>query len=456
MASHFIAQITEEGGPNPRIELDRASECSAAWIPTAKGAVGWQPSENARCLVFCKTRTGAIEAIDARVLDVSSEMPADPVVADFYADHQFPVWWRVSDVRRQSYRSIDEIPGVSASSGKSARETFSGSQTFAFWSFPEDVTRERPVKETPSGEPPTVGDEATDFTVSEWPRTKSTPGTDQILHGVDFSGGAEVPGQGNSKIWIATWDLGGNRVTLESGEDGDFRRADLPAKVIADKGWWVFDFPFGIAQATAESLGIEDWVGWLNWCNGDERPAGYATLRRDAARTAVEEAGINWSIRRSVDDEWETTWFPLFEQLYRQTIYGASEVLRPLSCEPSLSEIVILPWGQVAKSKTVVLEGFPGVTIRDQLGLPATGYKGLGDDRRNRREEILRALVDWEIPIAPEDFERAVADTEGDAVDALVLLVACQLSHCLERSAWQTVRQRLNDGDRLVEGWFFY
>jgi len=374
-------------------------------------------------------------------------MPSDPVVLDFYSEHEFPVWWKITDVQRVIFDSIDEIPGASMS-GKTARETFGGNQTFAFWSF-GDAT------------PESSGDRQPHQRLDETSKKRSTstaplaaPSEAQLLHGVDFSGGVERAGQGNSKIWIATWNLVSRCVTLESGADGGFRRADLPAKVIANKGWWVFDFPFGIARATAESLQIGDWHAWLNWCYGEDRPQGYATLRRDAARIAVEQAGVQWSIRRVVDEDRGTTWFPLFEQLYRQTIYGATDVLHPLVTEHS-SEVEVLPFGQPSESKSVVVEGFPGVTIRDRLGLPATGYKGHGNDRRNRRQQILTALVcDWEVPITQQDVDRAVADTEGDAVDALVLLVACRVSHALARASWRTKRDQLEEQGRVLEGWF--
>jgi len=465
MANHFVAQFTERGGPSPQLELDRilsqteptdaSSQQDTAWIPTMKGAKGWRPSEDAQCLVFYRTQSERIDAIRARVLAVSETIPPDPVIQDFYSEHEFPVWWKVIDVRRVSFASIDEIPGESTN-GKPASKTFAGNQTFSFWLFggKTDVASSRKREKQNSGQPCRVRKEAPALPRLQHPVHTLSSDDVPLFHGVDFSGGAERAGQGNGKIWIATWDAGDNHVTLESGAEGGFQRSGLPGKIVADKGWWVFDFPFGIARDTAGALQVEDWPAWLDWCFGQDRPEGYATIRRDAAKLAVQGANIQWSIRRQIDDSLGTTWFPLFEQLYRQTIYGATEVLHPLATEYA-DTIEILPWGKPSDTTAVVVEGFPGITIRQRLGLPATGYKGKGEDRLNRRKDILRALTDtWQVPVTENDVARAVNDTEGDAVDALVLLVACQVSHALDRASWKNNRERIAREGRSVEGWF--
>jgi len=472
MPNHFIAQFTVGGGPDPQLELDRilsqaeptdtAPHQDTAWFPTKVGAKGWVKSKDSQCLVFCKARTGGVDAIHAQVIDVSETMPNDPVVRDFYSEHDFPVWWKVTDVQRTSFDSVDEIPGVSMT-GKSAIDAFSGNATFAFWSFGDvsiDASGEKKESRRPSSDirvQPSPNALARNRPSPSRPSPSVRPDTPTgplLFHGVDFSGGVETARQGNGKIWIATWDVDRDEVTLESGAEGCFRRADLPSKVVANKGWWVFDFPFGIARDTASALHLEDWDAWLAWCYGVDRPEGYATLRRDSAKTAVEEAGFRWAIRRTIDEDLGTTWFPMFEQLYRQTIYGASEVLFPMRTQ-HVDSVAILPWGQPTESKAVVLEGFPGITIRERLGLPATGYKGKGNDRRIRRKEIMSALTrDWKLPVRDEDIALAINDTEGDAVDALVLVIACQISYALDRTSWQASRDRLKNQGRIVEGWF--
>jgi hypothetical protein len=275
------------------------------------------------------------------------------------------------------------------------------------------------------------------------------PRTDTF--GVDFSGGNELEGRGNGKIWIASWDVDRGDIALRCGTDEPYiRRAGLPDLVRQRPGWWVFDFPFGIARETAIALGIdgEGWNGWLDWCaEGID-----ATERRDTARAAVERSQCAWSARRRIDEENRTTWFPLFEQLYRQTIYGARDVLKELA---AASDVVILPWQDPNPETTssVVVEGFPGVTIRTVLGLQGIGYKGGRAQHRGKRERIVRALADiLPVPLPEPVAQRAINDPEGDALDALVLLLAGWVSQ--QYPEWKGRREELIAEQRLVEGWF--
>ncbi len=212
------------------------------------------------------------------------------------------------------------------------------------------------------------------------------------LGGIDFSGGQEDARRGNKKICVAQW-LPNNGVSLRCGRDwnalGPQRRRDLPA-VIKLGGWWSLDFPFGVAQPTARILGVSTWPDWLSHCDQNLD----ATAIRNDAKALTERSGVSWAMRRQVDERQKTTWFPLFEQLYRQTIYGAREVLLPLYAD----DVCILPWKASAlPASVVVVEGFPGATIRDVLKLPES-YKGRGAGGRKRGEllfprcEPLRSL----------------------------------------------------------------
>ena len=173
------------------------------------------------------------------------------------------------------------------------------------------------------------------------------------------------------------------------------------------------------------------------------------------ARQSTNAADVPWSNRRHIDIEHGTTWFPLFEQLYRQTIYGAGQVLLPLS-QVDRTEVSVLPWHELRGAPAVVVEGFPGMTIRRRLGLPGSGYKGRRNEHKLGRQAILDALMrePYRLPIPANVRQRAIADTEGDAVDALVLLVAAWVSQSLDGDSWRECREDLDDDDRLVEGWF--
>jgi hypothetical protein len=134
-------------------------------------------------------------------------------------------------------------------------------------------------------------------------------------------------------------------------------------------GWWSLDFPFGLAKETARALKLDTWPEWLKWCSNEVN----ATALRDQARESTSRDGVAWSQRRQVDERNHTTWFPLFEQLYRQTIYGARDVLHPLHEEG----LCILPWEWKALGQpVVVVEGFPGAIIRVHLLKRRVAYKG--------------------------------------------------------------------------------
>jgi hypothetical protein len=149
----------------------------------------------------------------------------------------------------------------------------------------------------------------------------------------------------------------------------------------------------------------------------------------------------------------KTTWFPLFEQLYRQTIYGPSEVLLPLYDEG----VCILPWGWAALTNSaVVVEGFPGATVRDQLLKRRVSYKGSTSAHGLARQAIVRALKSspFAIPIPDDVAGRAVEDRNGDALDALVLLVSSWISHRLPPHEWGRQLSLLDFAEAAVEGWF--
>ena len=268
------------------------------------------------------------------------------------------------------------------------------------------------------------------------------------LHGVDFSGARETGGR-NGKIWIASWYPGRDFVELKSGgDDPGFDRRELADKVIEGGGIWVIDFPFGPPAVIAEAAGWTTWRDYLAWCGSDPDP----TALRNELREVLRRAGVPWSAKREVDCRLGTTWFPFFEQLYRQTITGARDVLRPLH-QASRERIRILPFCNHAAANdelTVVIEGFPGATLK-RCGFAATGYKHTGREAEDQRRRIVDCLRERGVPVSDADVSRAVDDVEGDAVDALVLLHAARKASQRPAAEWS---------DKVgthasIEGWFF-
>jgi hypothetical protein len=269
---------------------------------------------------------------------------------------------------------------------------------------------------------------------------------------VDFSGGEEDQRYGNRKIWVASW-VPGQDVTLQCGlalnAADKICRRDLPALIGREQGWWSLDFPFGIPKQAARALGLSSWAKWLEWCDG----ACDATMLRDKARELTGRAGVEWGERRWVDERNQTTWFPLFEQLYRQTIYGAREVLLPLYCQGTC----ILPWGWCApKNSGVVVEGFPGATISAHLLNGRVSYKGRTGAHRTARLSIIDTLksAPYALPIPDLVAAQAIEDHDGDALDALVLVLGSWISQRLSPGAWKEQFAELDAGEATVEGWF--
>jgi len=285
---------------------------------------------------------------------------------------------------------------------------------------------------------------------SRVPVTPTTAALDEDpalpLHGVDFSGARGAGGR-NAKIWIASWFPQRDSVELQSGRDGrGFDRAGLARKIIEGGGVWVIDFPFGPPAALASGVGWSTWEEYLCWCASKSDP----TELRDELRETLR--GGLWSAKREIDRQLKTTWFPFFEQLYRQTITGARDLLGPLE-RAGRDKACILPFHERAEAErglSVVIEGFPGWTLRRHC-LPSSGYKRQGIDAEEKRRCILNFLIECGVPISDADRSRAIADTNGDAVDALVLLLAARDASTRPAADW---RGKVGSNAR-IEGWFF-
>ncbi len=268
------------------------------------------------------------------------------------------------------------------------------------------------------------------------------------FHGVDFSGARETGGR-NKKIWIASWRPDRDFVELSSGgDDPGLDRAGLAGKIIEGSGTWVLDFPFGPPAAVAEAAGWTTWREYIDWCRSNPDP----TALRDELREILERKGMRWAAKRNIDHKLGTTWFPFFEQLYRQTITGARDVLCLLE-QASRNKTRILPFHSYTathRELSIVIEGFPGATLK-QCGLPSTGYKHKGGDAEEQRRLILNSLRERGVPISDADASRAIHDAEGDAVDALVLLHAARNAALRPAAEWGG-----EVGDHAsIEGWFF-
>ena len=433
-------KLTRGGGPEPLRELRRVflaaqeDPAGVSWIATRKPGAAFEEAADSRLLAFARDEAGNVLMLTARVVARYGELPLDVLVADMYEDYKdaFEAYWKITDVRLKTVR-YEELPGTTLN-GVRTPVAFRSHLSFAYWR-PE-------VLDVPVS-PATVGRAR-----GGSPVVQSTHKLTLPLHGVDFSGARETGGR-NGKIWIASWYPDQQFVALRSGGDTPgFNRIGLANEVIERGGLWVMDFPFGPPAVVAKTAGWTSWYEYLVWCGSATEP----TALRDELRDVLCRAGVRWSIKREIDCEIDTTWFPFFEQLYRQTITGARDVLLPLH-HAGRDRTCVLPFHDHAVAtdkRSVVIEGFPGTTLR-QCGLPATGYKHTSREAAEQRWRIVDRLRERGIPVSDADASRAVRDAEGDAVDALVLLLAALNASRRKAADWShKIGVHAN-----IEGWFF-
>lgn len=437
--SCIIFRLTREGGPEPVFELNRVFEAAQehpsgmTWIATRKPGAAFKLSSVSELLAFTEGRAGSALVLRARIIARHESLPADTLVRDMYEDYEeaFRAYWKITEVRLKEM-VLEQLPGTTRS-GKRVADAFGSQLSFAYW------------------QPDALDDGHASLPE---PQPSLAPGFAEVrrradplspLHGVDFSGAHETGGR-NRKIWIASWYPDRDFVALSSGgADPGFDRAGLADRILEGNGTWVIDFPFGPPAIVAAAAGWASWPEYLAWCGSNP----HLKALRDQLRGVLQAAGVPWSTRRNVDLAHRTTWFPFFEQLYRQTISGGRDVLRVLD-EAGRHRARILPFHEHAPANfelSVVIEGFPGWTL-EQCGLPRTGYKRAGHEFEDTRRRIVNALRERGIPISDADALTAIRDTDGDTVDALVLLLAAYVGSRRTLTEWDP-----KVGD--IEGWFF-
>src|SRR5579872_1725431 len=322
MSTNFICKFAPGGGPSPLREIERildqadSSPGREAWFGTHIPGREWR--NPGICIALAAP---TLHGIIAEVVGRSDTIPHDRATTELYQDRkgyeEFVAWWRIRNPIRVQFDSLDQIPGRACASGRGAKYTFSRSQVaFAYWDFlgaSFDALAES--CSTASQASPfrarSLPSAATNVVLQPerlsgemWPRPKVP------LHGADFSGGEEDLHYGNAKIWVASWTPGSD-VVLRCGRSTNSAdkicRTDLPILIRREPGWWSLDFPFSVAKETGCALSANSWREWLEWCVG----AGGATELRNKAKEATKQASVAWSLRRRVDENHGTTWFPL-------------------------------------------------------------------------------------------------------------------------------------------------
>jgi hypothetical protein len=274
------------------------------------------------------------------------------------------------------------------------------------------------------------------------------------VHGIDFSGSAE-PGD---DIWIVSgWSPGGERPDARGGgrDGGPGASRDIDLRVTdarpASEAFGVtgrepvlrslrefvrgaaedaqarqvtgLDCSFGLPRPVlpAGVTASDDWRATLDWVRetfADDDARSFQSALKERARASDAE-GVE--LKRATDGPTGASSPYSFITRY-QTLHGLREVLSPLVAR---DEVGVPPMATRNDERPSLVEVYPAGTLRD-LGLPDRRYK---DDRatpgaRARRERILDGLLDRGVCLDGVPRERLLADSGGDALDALVGAVA--------------------------------
>jgi hypothetical protein len=262
------------------------------------------------------------------------------------------------------------------------------------------------------------------------------------VYGVDFSANRERAGE---KIWVARAELEDGPRVVDCGPAVDYldvgrqRAAAIPALTEwlagLDDAAVGMDFPFGLP---GEVVAADDWPAFLR------RLPGWADDPSDLARACESRAELDGD---AVEVLRETeaplgAMCPYNRRLRAQTFYGLRDVLRPLVLADAARAV---PMQDPAPGRPTLLEVYPAGTF-DRLGANDHRYEGDGDGAHEKRAANLDALADAGVVVAEEVREAALADDDGDALDAVVAAVAAH-EHARDLADLQT-----DDPTRLVEG----
>ena len=248
--------------------------------------------------------------------------------------------------------------------------------------------------------------------------------------GVDFSGARDA----RENVWIAECERRNGDLRLigcaPASDRLDPEGADPGATTAALVGFVRrlseaavgLDFPFALPAPVAREMGATTWRETL-----DAVAAFDDASAMDAACQAA-TPGERTYARRACDEALDS-FSPYHFFIKRQTYHGTTGVLRPLT---AAEEAWVLPfdaeaaWAAGADGRPHLLETYPAAVLA-RLGLHDERYKGTDAGERRRRERNLAGLRDH--VTVPDPFaDRIVADTGGDALDALAAAVGTELA----------------------------
>ena len=253
-----------------------------------------------------------------------------------------------------------------------------------------------------------------------------------IYHGIDFSGAKSH----RNKIWVSTWNGQDPATTRNGFSHGELVRAIADSAEDAQRHFWLIDAPFNLPVEQLETHGVEPtWRATLDWLASFKTPRDWRRACRKVSRVEP---------RRAIDKTAQTPFAPINLRMFKQSWHCMVSLLLPLADN---ARVAILPMVLSEDSERLdtagawVGESCPSSTLK-HLDWPHMGYKGVAPKNRKVREELLRKLERKAgVPVESRSAETAVLDTEGDALDSLLLLASappfasCDHAEILRRDA---------------------
>lgn len=463
MPGDVIFRLSPGGGPPPEVEIifhaQRAQEYGHTWIGLHRPKTNQQLNKEinygaSHVYIITSEARHRKTVLRGIVREVTHVRPDDEFLGDIYRGHDFQSWWRIDSVEcvvvpdfdaLKLRKSIDNAPYDTAWLSK--RQSFNYLKQGNAWPAnaihafdTADLVEEyNGISEIVA---PQITKEHPVFIAPKPLSSVSTP-PGSVVHAVDWSGGGEFATV-NPKIRYARWDFTSTGSTV-SVLPATLSRREILRMIREMPGIWILDFPFGLPvelmRRACKNLNSLDAV--LAFTRGVQKHD-----FRDHCN-AVWARGQLASKHRATERAVGCGWFDWFIQLFRQTWTGQVEILSAL--RESGDPAAILPWDYDRNVGILIVEGFPGASLR-QHQLPAQGYKHPGNHSQGIRARIVAGLVACGLPLTASVTAEAIADTTGDLIDALAMLLAGRDALATNHVA---IRAELHQRGLLGEGWIY-
>ena len=265
------------------------------------------------------------------------------------------------------------------------------------------------------------------------------------VYGIDFSADARRSG---TLTWIAECQAYENRLEVCSVKTlTDLlhvsRKRDAALPALADFIGGVgnatvgIDFPFSIP---APLIHEPDW---------DTFVAGFADRFSDPKSfRAYCRSQYRGELKRRTDRHARTPFSPYNLRIFTMTYHGIRELLGRFVATRSAAVAPMQDW---RKGGPNVIEICPSSTLK-RLGLPTSGYKGVGSYERETRRAILEHLLaSGRMSLRnPETVQTVIEDQGGDALDALIAALPTHEVHTGIRGSADEIPP-----ESTIEGWVY-